>query len=291
MVTLKVLIVGGGVGGLCLAQGLRQSGVAVEVFERDPTADTRGQGYRLRIDEHGIAALARCLPDDLFRLFRATANPPYPPRGAVFDHRLEQIETWGADPASADPARASTVANRRTLREVLLAGLGDAVAFGREVTAVTATAERACVLFRDGAMATGDLVVAADGVNSVVRRQLLPHAELFDTGLVGTSRAFYRVWAGPKFVYSRFDMGMRLAVPPGASQPDLATFEGHGFYYGGQGGAAIGWKHVFFAFELTITVATCAPPCVGSVFAPSSKVMISTSPLAWKLALFTSGAM
>src|SRR5205823_1678431 len=28
-------------------------------------------------------------------------------------------------------------------------------------------------------------VVAADGVNSVVRRQLLPHAELFDTGLRG----------------------------------------------------------------------------------------------------------
>jgi len=68
----------------------------------------------------------------------------------------------------------------------------------------------------------------------------------------GTSRAFYRVWAGPKFVYSRFDTAMRLAVPPGVSQPDLASFEGHGFYYGGQAGAAVGWKHVFFAFEMTV---------------------------------------
>ena len=69
---------------------------------------------------------------------------------------------------------------------------------------------------------------------------------------IGTSRGFYRVWAGPKFLYSRFDMGMRLAVPPGAQQPDLATFEGNGVYYGGQGGAAIGWRHVFFAVELTL---------------------------------------
>jgi 2-polyprenyl-6-methoxyphenol hydroxylase-like FAD-dependent oxidoreductase len=179
---VKVLVVGGGVGGLCLAQGLRRAGVAVQVFERDPTAHTRGQGYRLRIDEYGIRALAQCLPAELFRLFRATSNPPYPPRGAVFDHHLEQIESFGGP---ADPQRFSTVANRRTLREVLLAGLGDAVAFGREVTGVTAAADHASVHFRDGNTATGDLVVAADGINSVVRRQILPHAEVYDTGLRG----------------------------------------------------------------------------------------------------------
>ena len=86
---------------------------------------------------------------------------------------------------------------------------------------------------------------------------------------IGTSRAFYRVWAGPKFVYSRFDMGMRLAVPPGVSQPDLATFEGHGFYYGGQGGAAIGWKHVFFAFELTLAE-LAGKATVTSILGPRS---------------------
>src|SRR5205814_7064875 len=56
---------------------------------------------------------------------------------------------------------------------------------GRWVPVVTASDDGACVVFGDGAMASGALVVAADGVNSVVRRQLLPHAELFDAGLRG----------------------------------------------------------------------------------------------------------
>src|SRR4029077_20149910 len=91
-----------------------------------------------------------------------------------------------------------------------------------------------------------------------------------DAGLlIGTSRAYYRVWAGPKFVYSRFDMGMRLAVPPGVSQPDLATFSGNGIYYGGQGGIAVGWKYVFFAFELTLAELS-GKATVTSILGPRS---------------------
>jgi len=73
-----------------------------------------------------------------------------------------------------------------------------------------------------------------------------------DTGLqFGTSRGFYRAWVGPRFLYSHFDTGISLDVP-GVPMNDLASFTGHGIYYGGQGGLAIGWKHIFFAFELTI---------------------------------------
>jgi 2-polyprenyl-6-methoxyphenol hydroxylase-like FAD-dependent oxidoreductase len=42
--TLRVLIIGGGIGGLCLAQGLRSAGFAVIVFERDSTPRSRLQG-------------------------------------------------------------------------------------------------------------------------------------------------------------------------------------------------------------------------------------------------------
>ena len=53
---MHVLIIGGGIGGLCLAQGLRRRGVSVAVYERDRTPDVRLQGYRLSIEPPGSAA-------------------------------------------------------------------------------------------------------------------------------------------------------------------------------------------------------------------------------------------
>jgi hypothetical protein len=68
---------------------------------------------------------------------------------------------------------------------------------------------------------------------------------------IGTSRSYYRVWGGPKFLYSHFSTAMRLSIP-GTDTSDLASFEGSTLYYGGQVGFAIGYKYVFLAFELTL---------------------------------------
>lgn len=72
---------------------------------------------------------------------------------------------------------------------------------------------------------------------------------------IGTSRSWYRVWAGPKFLYSKFSTTMRLTIP-GAPMPDIAGFEGHTIYYGGQGGFALGYRNLFFAIELTMAQVT-----------------------------------
>jgi 2-polyprenyl-6-methoxyphenol hydroxylase-like FAD-dependent oxidoreductase len=182
--TLRVLVAGAGLGGLCLAQGLRGAGVDVRVLERDATPDTRGQGHRLRINDDGVDALSRCLPDDLFQLFRATTNPPYPPYGVAFDHHLEQVASLADGLPTADRQRLSTAANRGTLRQLLLAGLGEGtVQFGREVVSVRQTPSGVAAELADGSTATGDVLVAADGINSAVRAQLLPEAKLVDTGL------------------------------------------------------------------------------------------------------------
>ncbi|HIH2644050.1 TPA: NAD(P)-binding protein, partial [Burkholderia cenocepacia] len=47
---IHVAIVGAGLGGLALAQALKQAGIAFDVYERDAAIDSRRQGYRIRID-------------------------------------------------------------------------------------------------------------------------------------------------------------------------------------------------------------------------------------------------
>ena len=46
---MHVLIVGGGVGGLSLAQCLRKQGISFQIFERDVDKDARFQGWAIGI--------------------------------------------------------------------------------------------------------------------------------------------------------------------------------------------------------------------------------------------------
>ena len=57
-----VAIIGGGMGGLCLANGLKKAGISVAVYERDQSPESRTQGYRIHIDPQGSTALHECLP-------------------------------------------------------------------------------------------------------------------------------------------------------------------------------------------------------------------------------------
>ena len=68
--------------------------------------------------------------------------------------------------------------------------------------------------------------------------------------LVGTSRSWFRVWVGPKLVYTHFDTSLRETLS--MNEQELATFVGHGLYYGGQGGLALGYRYLVLAVELTL---------------------------------------
>jgi 2-polyprenyl-6-methoxyphenol hydroxylase-like FAD-dependent oxidoreductase len=60
-----VVIIGGGLSGLCLAHALAAQGTLVSVFERDTGPDIRGQGYRLTIDARHTSGGGRSLADAL----------------------------------------------------------------------------------------------------------------------------------------------------------------------------------------------------------------------------------
>ncbi|HET6319422.1 MAG TPA: NAD(P)/FAD-dependent oxidoreductase [Chloroflexota bacterium] len=185
----RVVIIGAGTGGLCLAQGLRRAGFTnVAVFERDRTRRDGLQGYRVGISPDGSRALHACLPPELYATFVATCARP-PRSFSMLDQHLhpllEVTEKDGLNLGS-DPVESEKSVSRMTLRQVLLTGLEDIVHFDKKFSHYQVRADQSVeAFFEDGTSVIADLLVGADGSNSRVRKQLLPHAQLADTGIVG----------------------------------------------------------------------------------------------------------
>jgi len=192
---LRVAVVGAGLAGLCLAQGLRRDGIEVTVYERDADLSVRGQGYRLHLDARAGLALQHCLGEEAFALFLASVGEPGR-AVTVLDHRLRVVRRLEGGPARSAaaglaPQSLSVSADRRTLREVLAFGLDDVLRFSHEFVSYEARepvgpgaagGDGVVLRFADGRSASADVLVGADGAHSVVRRQFLPGARVEDTG-------------------------------------------------------------------------------------------------------------
>ena len=192
MTSFKVAIIGAGIGGLCLAQGLRRAGVAVTVYERTRSRTDWLQGYRIHINPNGSRALKACLPPAAWQTFLDTVSVDGGGFGFTTE-RLDDLLRLRADELTpaAQPEDRHYGVSRISLREVLLSDLDDVVALGREFTRYETAADgRVIAHFTSGEPATADVLIGADGANSRVRQQLLPHARRVDTGVVAIAGKF-----------------------------------------------------------------------------------------------------
>jgi hypothetical protein len=85
--------------------------------------------------------------------------------------------------------------------------------------------------------------------------------------LVGTSRDWFRVWAGPKILLTTFETQLTLSLP---NDTTLARFEGKAGAFGGQAGFAIGYRRLFFAVELTLAEAFGTAHLTAPLLNPST---------------------
>lgn len=219
----RVGIIGGGTGGLCLAQALRQAGVPVAVYERGGDRTDRLQGYRVHINPEGARALYECLPPDQWQTFVATCGSPGGAFGFVNEQLKELLLIETGVPTRWDPARSHHSVSRITLHQVLSAGLADVLHLDKEFERYERAEDGTITCqFSDGTTAVADVLIGADGANSRVCRQYLPHARRIDTGiraiagklpLTGEVRRWLprRMQDGPNYVLPPSGCGMFVA--------------------------------------------------------------------------------
>ncbi|MEV4540957.1 FAD-dependent oxidoreductase [Micromonospora echinaurantiaca] len=169
----SAVVVGAGIGGLAVAGALARSGWQVTLLER---ADRiRPEPTAVVLWPNGVRAL-RAL--GLGAGLEAIATPV--PDGGI----RRPDGHWLVQPRPTPADRMPVVVHREDLHDALIAGLGDGVELRTGVTVRTVrTAAGARPAVGDGRHTLeADLVVAADGTDSELRRQLAPEAGVVSSG-------------------------------------------------------------------------------------------------------------
>nr|ACF21781.1 zeaxanthin epoxidase [Gentiana lutea]BAA88842.1 zea-Xanthin epoxidase [Gentiana lutea] len=219
---LRILVAGGGIGGLVFALAAKKKGFEVLVFEKDLSA-IRGEGqYRgpIQIQSNALAALEAIDMDVAEKIMAA---------GCITGDRINGLVdgisgNWYIKfdtftPAAERGLPVTRVVSRMTLQQILASAVGeDIIKNESNVVDFKDDGQKVTVTLENGQHYEGDLLVGADGIWSKVRTNLFGHSEATysdytcytgiadfvpaDIELVG-----YRVFLGHKQYFVSSDVG------------------------------------------------------------------------------------
>lgn len=219
---LKILIAGGGIGGLVFALAAKKKGFDVVVFEKDLSA-IRGEGqYRgpIQIQSNALAALEAIDMEVAEELMEA---------GCVTGDRINGLVdgvsgTWYVKfdtftPAAERGLPVTRVISRMTLQQILARAVGEDVIFNESnVVDFEDDGDKVTVVLENGNRYDGDLLVGADGIWSKVRKNLFGPKEAVYSGYTcytgiadfvpaDIESVGYRVFLGHKQYFVSSDVG------------------------------------------------------------------------------------
>jgi salicylate hydroxylase len=173
---LRIAIVGGGIGGLAAANALLQKGMDVRVYEQAQALTEVGAGVALQ--PNGVRMLRRLgLGDELARSGARWLDPQYRRSDGVYiasmwpNESVREIDFYGV--------------HRADLLGMLVERLpGDIVKTGHKCVAFEQDDAQAVIHFANGAHATADVVIAADGMHSTLQQFVVAPSAPLHSGSV-----------------------------------------------------------------------------------------------------------
>jgi salicylate hydroxylase len=183
MEALKVIVIGGGIGGLSAALALLKRGIDVELYEQ--SSQLRETGAGIQIGSNGTRVLYA------LGLEQALAEVQVMPAARELRH-WRTGETWNWFELGETSARRFGTPHLMLHRGDLHAALSsavnglkpDAIALNKTCVAVNQTPELVEVRFEDGTSATAPFVIGADGIHSTLRAILFGPGKPEFTGCV-----------------------------------------------------------------------------------------------------------
>ncbi|XP_058186663.1 zeaxanthin epoxidase, chloroplastic isoform X2 [Rhododendron vialii] len=219
---LRILVAGGGIGGLVLALAAKRRGFEVLVFERDMSA-IRGEGqYRgpIQVQSNALAALEAIdmdVADEVMKAGCITGDRINGLVDGISGNWYVKFDTF--TPAAERGLPVTRVISRMTLQQILAQAVGeDIIMNDSNVVNFEDHGDKVTVTLENGQQYDGDLLVGADGIWSKVRKNLFGPKEATysgytcytgiadfvpaDIGSVG-----YRVFLGHKQYFVSSDVG------------------------------------------------------------------------------------
>ncbi|EHK23393.1 uncharacterized protein TRIVIDRAFT_64161 [Trichoderma virens Gv29-8] len=162
-----VIIIGSGITGLLIAQGLKKRGISYAIYDKvDPATRPRDWSMTIFWSFRHYPVL---LPEELnSRIHEAQSKPYYRPT-AVEELVVRNSET-GEILKKVNSPYAMRV-NRVGMRKLLLNGIN--VQYDRELIDIEYTTDGVIAHFKDGTSDKGTIIIGAEGGQSLIRRKLL----------------------------------------------------------------------------------------------------------------------
>jgi len=182
-----VLISGGGIASLLLAQSLRLSKIPFKIYERDASFVFRAQGYRLRLSAEGLDAIESVLDPQTFQRFWERCGKTGGTGFAEFNAVTgEQTEHTAPEALSSRGGKVVGI-SRGDMRKVFAEGCEEHIEWSKHVIGYELTDDGVKAIFSDGTKSIeGSMLVGGEGIYSKVAQQLSGgKLKVYDTGARG----------------------------------------------------------------------------------------------------------